>query len=187
VAPESTPGEQRLIELMVGYQKGSMNDFSALYAELSRPLQRYLWTFVRNSSTAEDLLQATFLQIHRARHTYLPPRPVRPWVYAITRHVALMHLRSARRRKEQLADGELPVLPVPPGVEHLADRVTTLRLLDRLPRAGREVLILHHLLGLSFEEVGKILGLSAGTAKVRAHRALRSLQAGIEAEKGRLP
>jgi len=187
MAADNARDDQRLIELMVGYQKGSMGDFSALYAELSRPLLRYLWTYVRNSSTAEDLLQETFLQIHRARHTYLPPRPLRPWVYAITRHVALMHLRSARRRKEQLADGELPDLPVPPGFEHLADRATVLRMLDRLPRSGQEVLILHHLLGLSFEEVGKVVGLSAGTAKVRAHRALRSLRESIEAEKERLP
>ena len=78
MAADNARDEHRLIELMVGYQKGSMGDFSALYAELSRPLQRYLWTFVRNSSTAEDLLQETFLQIHRARHTYLPLRPVRP-------------------------------------------------------------------------------------------------------------
>lgn len=183
MAAESTPGEERLIELMIGYQKGSMGDFSALYSELSRPLLRYLWTFVRNSSTAEDLLQETFLQIHRARHTYLPPRPVRPWVYAITRHVALMHLRSTRRRKEHVADGDLPDLPVPPSVGHLADRATVLRMLDRLPRSGQEALILHHLLGLSFEEVGKVVGLSAGTAKVRAHRALKSLRESLEAEK----
>jgi RNA polymerase sigma-70 factor (ECF subfamily) len=87
--------EERLIALMIGYQKGSMDDFEGLYAALKQPLLRYLWTFVRNAAAAEDLLQETFLQIHRARQTYTPPRPVRPWIYAITRHVALMHLRSA--------------------------------------------------------------------------------------------
>jgi DNA-directed RNA polymerase specialized sigma24 family protein len=38
------------------------------------------------------------------------------------------------------------------------------------------VLILHHLLGLSFEEVGRIIGVAAGTAKVRAHRALKKIR-----------
>jgi RNA polymerase sigma-70 factor (ECF subfamily) len=168
--------EEKLISQMIGYQKGNMDDFAGLYETLAKPLLRYLWTFVRNSSVAEDLLQDTFLQIHRARHTYTPPRPVRPWVYAITRHVALMHLRSTRRRKEYLPDEELPELPVPPEMERLADRATVHRLLAELPRTGQEVLMLHHLLGLSFEEVGQILGVAAGTAKVRAHRALKNLR-----------
>ena len=101
--------EERLIAHMIGYQQGSLDDFEGLYAALKQPLLRYLWTFVRNAATAEDLLQETFLQLHRARRTYQPPRPVRPWIYAITRHVALMHLRSGRRRKEVLADDQLPV------------------------------------------------------------------------------
>lgn len=176
-----TVNEQRLIPLMVGYQKGSTDDFAQLYEMLKRPLLRYLWTFVRNSTIAEDLLQETFLQIHRARQTYTPPRPVRPWVYAITRHVALMYLRSTRRRKEVLADENLPELPVPPDVERLADGDTIHRLLAELPRSGQEVLILHHLLGMRFEEVGQILGIATGTAKVRAHRAIKALREKIAA------
>ena len=116
------------------------------------------------------------MQIHRARQTYTAPRPVRPWIYAITRHVALMHLRSGRRRKEMLPDEQLPEVPVPPEVEKLADRATLHTKLAELPRAAQEVLILHHLLGLSFQEVGQVLGVAAGTAKVRSHRALKALR-----------
>jgi RNA polymerase sigma-70 factor (ECF subfamily) len=176
--------EQKLIALMIDYQKGDMDAFTGLYEALRRPLVRYLWTFVRNQTTAEDLLQETFLQLHRARRTYTPPRPVRPWIYAITRHVALMHLRSAKRRKELLPDEDLPEVPVPPEMDQLADRVTIQRLLGTLPRAAQEVLILHHLLGLSFEEVGKIMGIAAGTAKVRAHRALKKIRERLAQEDG---
>ena len=172
--------EERLIAFMIGYQKGKMDDFEGLYAALKQPLLRYLWTFVRNATTAEDLLQDAFLQIHRARHTYTPPRPVRPWVYAISRHVALMHLRTNRRRKEYSAGDELPDFPVLPEAEKYADRATVQRLLSQLPDSAREVLILHHLLGLSFQEVGKVLGIAAGTAKVRAHRAIKSVRKNIE-------
>ncbi len=172
--------DERLTALMIGYQNGNGEDFAGLYEALSTPLRRYLWSFVHDAAMAEDLLQETFLQIHRARHTYTPSRPVRPWVYAISRHVALMHLRSARRRKEVLPKEELPDLPVPPEVERLGDRTVAWRLLDQLPRSGREVLILHHVLGLTFQEVGEILGLAAGTAKVRAHRAIKALRNRME-------
>lgn len=168
--------EQRLVELMTSYQQGEMEAFSGLYAAMKAPLQRYLWTFVRNASTAEDLLQETFLQVHRARHTYSTPRPVRPWLYAISRHVALMHLRTMRRRKEDLAHEDLPEIPVPAEMERFGDKATLFKMMTQLPAAGQEILILHHLLGLSFHEVGEIMGLAPGTAKVRAHRALKSLR-----------
>jgi RNA polymerase sigma-70 factor (ECF subfamily) len=174
--------EDRLVQLMIGYQNGTMEDFTALYETLRTPLVRYLWTFVRDPVLAEDLLQETFLQVHRARHTYQPPRPVRPWIYAISRHVALMHLRSKRRRKEYLPSEELPEIPIPPEIEDLADRETVNRLLAELPRKGQEVLILHHLLGLSFQDVGKILGVATGTAKVRAHRAIKAIRERIMAD-----
>lgn len=173
---ETTAQEDRLVGWMIGYQGGSMDDFASLYAALERPLLRYLMTFVRNVAIAEELLQETFLQVHRARHTYMPPRPVKPWIYAVTRHVALMYLRSMRRRKEAPPTDELPDVPVPPEVEGLADRVTVQRLLAGLPREAREVLTLHHLLGLSFKEVGQVVGISAGAAKVRSHRALKMLR-----------
>ena len=176
--------EKRLIDFMIGYQKGSMDDFEGLYAALKQPLLRYLWTFVRNATVAEDLHQETFLQIHRARQTYTPPRPVRPWIYAITRHVALMHLRSGRRRKEMLADDQLPEVPVPPEMEKLADRATLHQLLSELPSHSQEVLMLHHLLGMSFLEVGQILGIAAGTAKVRSHRALKALRERLAEREG---
>ncbi len=168
--------DDHLVELMVGYQKGNMDDFTLLYGELEQPLKRYLWTFVRDGATVDDLLQTTFLQVHRARHTYQPPRPVKPWLYAITRYVALMHLRGARRRKESLAHENLPEVPVPPEVESLGDRALVRKLLLELPRQAQEVLTLHHMLGLSFEEVGRIMGISAGAAKVRSHRALKVLR-----------
>ena len=174
--------DQQLVDFMIGYQQGNLDEYSKLYAALAAPLRRYLWTFVRNATVAEDLLQETFLQIHRARQTYTPPRPVRPWIYAITRHVALMHLRSGRRRKEVLANDQLPEVPVPPEMEKLADHATLHKMLAELPRPAQEVLMLHHLLGLSFLEVGQVLGIAAGTAKVRAHRALKAVRARLEKE-----
>ncbi len=173
---ELSADRQRLVRLMTGYQNGNMEDFNDLYAALEGPLKRYLWTFVHDVVTVEDVLQTTFLQLHRARHTYIPPRPVKPWVYAIARHVALMHLRSHRRHKEVPPTEALPDIPIPPEVEKLGNRRLVQRLLLELPRAAQEVLVLHHMLGLSFAEIGRVMGISPGAAKVRAHRALKTLR-----------
>lgn len=170
--------EERLAELMVAYQGGDMAAFEALWGELADELLAFLRALARDHHRAEDLLQETFLQLHKARHTYLPGRPVRPWVYAIARNVFLMAYRAAKRRQahESVAEGELPDVPVLPEALASDGRKDLAKFLARLPELSREVLLLHHVAGLSFREVGEVLGLSEGAAKVRAHRALEQLR-----------
>lgn len=161
---------------MAAYQSGDMTAFEQLYAALAPSLIRYLRAQARDR--AEDLLQETFLQLHRARATYEPGRPVRPWAFAIARNVVLMTRRTwARRsRNEVLVEGELPEVPVPGGGEGVADRQAIARALRGIGAGRRDALMLHHLAGLTFEEVGAVLGCSAGAAKVRAHRAMSELR-----------
>ena len=130
------------------------------------------------ASLTEDLLQETFLQIHRSRHTYTPPRPVGPWAFAIARHVFLMHRRaSARRyRVETGALEQLPEVPVPPAMEQLGSHRDVWRALAELSDDRREAVLLHHVWGFTFGEIGAMLGIRAGTAKLRAHRALGALR-----------
>ena len=64
--------DERLRELMQGYQAGAIESFEALYADLGRPLLQYLASLARHRAHAQDLLQETFLQVHRSRHTYRP-------------------------------------------------------------------------------------------------------------------
>lgn len=163
---------------MVAYQHGTMEAFETLYVTLRGALKGYLRALARDGGVAEDLLQETFLQLHRVRNTYQPPRPVRPWVYAIARNVFLMHQRAAHRRgrHEAIADEALPELPVPPEIEGLEDRETVQKALTKLPEGRRDPLVLHHMLGMNFKEVGAVLGISEGAAKVRAHRALAELR-----------
>jgi RNA polymerase sigma-70 factor (ECF subfamily) len=170
--------EEALVDLMRRYQDGDLEAFEQIYETLAAPLGRYLRGLSRNAARAEDLLQETFLQIHRARASYTPPRPVKPWVYAIARHVFLMSRRAATRRakREMTAIEELPEVPIPPDVASLADRDQVHRALEKVSDDHREALTLHHLGGLSFKEIGHVLGISEGAAKVRAHRGMAKLR-----------
>jgi RNA polymerase sigma-70 factor (ECF subfamily) len=176
-APVKGAGD-RLGELMAAYQAGEGSAFEELYGALAPQLGGYLRALCRDAARAEDLLQETFLQVHRSRHTYLPLRPVRPWIYAIARNVFLMSRRSAGRRgrHERLAEKELPEVPVPAEVEGLADRERVRKALLGLPEDRREALLLHHVWGLSFREVGAVLGVSEAAAKLRAHRGVQQLR-----------
>jgi RNA polymerase sigma-70 factor, ECF subfamily len=167
---ESEPLER----LMRRYQDGDITAFDALYAAVAPSLLQYLAALARDRERGRDLVQETFLQVHRARHTYRPPLPIRPWLFAIARHVWLMDQRTRSRRP--LATGELPDLPVRGAVERLADRATIRRALARVAPDRREALLLHHLWGFSFAEIGQMLGISTDAAKLRSSRGIRDLE-----------
>jgi RNA polymerase sigma-70 factor (ECF subfamily) len=159
---------------MAAYQAGSMAAFEALYAALAPPLLAYLTALARDRSVAEDLLQEAFLQIHRSRHTYRSGLPVRPWVFTIARHVWLMDRRHRGRRPQP--DRELPDLPVPADVEALAERDGLRRALDAVLPDRREALLLHHVWGFSFAEIGQMLGIRPEAAKLRSSRGMGDLR-----------
>src|SRR6476469_7077658 len=159
---------------MASYQGGRLESFERIYAALGPPLLAYLTALTRDRTHADDLVQDTFLQMHRSRHTYRPGLPVRPWVFAIARHVWMMDLRSRSRRPAP--SGELPDLPVPAEVEGLADRDALRCALDGVLPDRREALLLHHVWGFSFAEIGQMLGIRADAAKLRSSRGMGDLR-----------
>ncbi|MCJ7453172.1 MAG: hypothetical protein MUO39_11955, partial [Steroidobacteraceae bacterium] len=101
--------EHDLPGLMAAYQQGHIDAFEGLYLRLRPRLQQYLSMLTRNRSSTEDLLQETFLQIHRSRRTYWPGRPVMPWAIAIARHVYLMDVRNrVRFQRREIAVDDPP-------------------------------------------------------------------------------
>jgi RNA polymerase sigma-70 factor (ECF subfamily) len=163
-----------LQELMRAYQAGTIEAFERLYAALAPAVLGYLTSLARDRVHAQDLLQETFLQVHRSRHVYRPDLPVRPWIFAIARHVWLMDRRTRSRRP--VADTELRDVPVPADVASLADRDTLRRALGRLLPDRREALLLHHMWGFSFAEIGQLLGIRPDAAKLRSSRAMNDLR-----------
>lgn len=171
------------VELMVAYQAGDLKAFEAFYHRLSPKLLGYLSSLTWEPGLAEDLLQETFLQIHRSRHTYLPGRPVQPWAFAIARHVFLMDRRARARRRRIESDRveELPEIPVPSFMAELGTRSELQQALAGLADDRREAVLLHHVWGFSFGEIGRMLGIREGTAKLRAHRAIGALRDSLSA------
>jgi RNA polymerase sigma-70 factor (ECF subfamily) len=103
---ENAPDEGDLPALMMAYQAGELSAFERLYERLAPPLRQYLRSLTFDPATAEDLLQEAFLQIHRSRRSYRPPKPVMPWAFSIARNVYRMNRRSAGRRpRPQVAAG----------------------------------------------------------------------------------
>lgn len=168
----------RLEALMVRYQNGDIAAFEDLFGALSVPLRNYLTALARDRTRGEDLLQETFLQMHRSRRTYTPGRPVKPWAFGIARHVFLMSRRSRTRRArhERVAPEDLPEVPVEGLQEVFPDREDLARALLEVSADRREAVLLHHVWGFSYREIGGMLGISERAAKLRAFRGVQDLR-----------
>src|ERR1700724_2311336 len=94
---------------MERYQQADPDAPATLVDALSPALLRFFKSQVGSREQADDLLQETWMRIHRVRHTYRPGQPVLPWVYAIARRVRVDGYRRTRRvRAHEIATEMLP-------------------------------------------------------------------------------
>jgi RNA polymerase sigma factor (sigma-70 family) len=129
---------------------------------------------------ADDLMQTTFLKVHGARRLWRPGDRLRPWVFAIAAHVRVDWLRAQGRAATEAIDDEHPSThPSGDPSAQLFERERSGRVraaLDALTEPQRVVVHLHRFEGLGFAEIGRILGISEGAAKLRAFRAYEELR-----------
>src|SRR5580704_9505814 len=107
--------DSELEKLMVRYQQGDFSAATTLIDRLSPQLHRFFLVQFTSRIDADDLLQETWLRIHKVRHTYRSGEPVLPWLYAIARHIRVDHYRKSSRtaaREQRLEETpELAAFP----------------------------------------------------------------------------
>jgi RNA polymerase sigma-70 factor (ECF subfamily) len=127
---------------------------------------------------AEDVAQEVFLQVHRKLHTFRSESRFSTWLYRIAYRKAVDASRRARHRHPHVGDdalaGEADPQPGADGLERTlaAERRAALaRALATLPARHRSAVYLHYWLGLSVEEIARLLDASPNTVKSYLHRA----------------
>jgi RNA polymerase sigma-70 factor (ECF subfamily) len=171
LAAQALQGDDAAFALLVSRHKGWAYQF----------VRRY----VGNSADAYDVLQDTFFSAWRALARYERDRPFEFWL----RRIALNKCRDRNRREtvrrligaRSGAEESDEIQDPAPGPSALTEGDQELRLLERyiakLPRSLMEPLLLTALEGLSQEEAGKLLGISAKAIETKVYRARMRLTA----------
>jgi RNA polymerase sigma-70 factor (ECF subfamily) len=161
------------------YQQADPEAPGALINALSPALLRFFRSQPGSREQADDLLQETWMRIHRVRHTYRPGEPVLPWVYAIARRVRVDGYRKTRRVTAH--ETAMEVLPEAPQiVERRSSPFDFETLIAALPEAQREVIIMLKVGGLTLEEAARATSSTVGAVKQKAHRAYEKLRTMLE-------
>lgn len=165
-------------ELMTAYVAGDAAAFRELFERHSPVLLRVLRHQLRRPEDARDLVQQTFLQLHRSRKDFRDGAQLRPWLFTIAMNLKREYFRRAGRRPESALelDGRTDPAVGPRGHERLEATDELGYALRALPEEQREVIALHWLAGIPLPDVAQMVGASLSAVKVRAHRGYAAMR-----------
>jgi RNA polymerase sigma-70 factor (ECF subfamily) len=169
-------------ELVRRWQSGDPAAFADLVQRWQRPVARFLARLVGPGGPIADLCQETFLRVHLNRGRYRHSGSFSTWLHQIALNLARDSFRRRKRQPEPLiADVEANGKP---SAEDTCQRRELGAAVDaalaRLELPLREVLVLRHYQGLSFEDMARMLDTPPSTLKSRFAAALRRLRTDLE-------
>jgi RNA polymerase sigma-70 factor (sigma-E family) len=170
----------RLAAPGAGVDPAAVGTIATLFRDHHGELVRLALLMVGDLPTAEDVVQDVYTSLHQRWSQVAAADSPLPYVRAavlngcrsvlrrrgIARRAGVLH--RASQPDDALASAESEVILS-------EDRREVLAALARLPRRRREVLVLRYYLGLSEAEIAAVLGISSGTVKSTAARALAAL------------
>jgi RNA polymerase sigma-70 factor (ECF subfamily) len=164
--------------------------FEELYGRHSRIVFGLVVRILQQATTAEEVVQDTFLQLWRNAAQYDVSRgPFLPWLLTVARNRALdqLRLKSERQRRREERTEELPpVVSLPPDLEGKLDEkrqaARVRQLMDGLQRQQKRAIELAYFEGLSHSEIAAKMQEPLGTVKSWIRNGLLKLKEGLEAK-----
>ena len=152
-----------------------------LYARHARALHRYVERFCPDRSSADDIVQETFIRAWR----HLPQLssgdlPVRPWLFRVARNLLIDADRAARSRPITVRAQPAEEGRDDTGLNQVLDQQLVTDALHRLSPAHRTVVVETFYHGRTLAKVARQLGIPDSTARSRLHYALQALRRELE-------
>ena len=152
-----------------------MATFAGVYRQYAPGIYRYALSLTGNPADAEDLVAETFLRAW-ATPTPLHLETVRSYLAAIVRNLFLEGARKSSR--ERVLDQDYADARDLAADQESRDVYVRLReLVAELPETTRSALLMHSVIGLTYTEISRVLGIPEGALRVRVCRARVELAA----------
>ena len=180
-------------QLMLAYAGGEMRAFENLYSRHRGALYRYLMRQARDMEIANDLFQEVWSRVIANRTRYEPRAKFRTFLFTLAHNCFIDHCRRMKSRPHGLGIEDADAADLLPADEDarpeavLQRKESTERFraaLATLPQEQRDVYLLHEESELSLEEIARVTGVGAETAKSRLRYAVGKLKAAMAAAEG---
>ena len=170
-----TVGEARIVAQALA---GSQSAFEQIVRRYQRPIISLISRMTGDRALAEDLAQETFVKAFRSLAAFDTTRRLSSWLFRIAHNTAIDAMRRARPPQVPFETvstaGDAPDEPPDP-VERQELGHALEAALDALRPDQRAAIVLRYENGLSFDEIGTILGVPEVTARSHVHRARKEM------------
>ncbi len=148
--------------------------FENIYKEYQKQMLHIAVKYLRNKELAEDTIQNVFLRIARNIKTIrdLKPEQVRCYVFVATRHGALDTLKIEKRHQFCDIDSFYDISDKlsENNIENRISQSYIVDIIERIPARYKEVMYMRFLLGISYKDMARVLGITANNARQRVLR-----------------
>lgn len=170
------------VTLVVQAQRGDEEAFGHLAAAVGDRLHAVAHRILRDTDLAEDATQQALLAVWRDLPALREPERFEAWAYRVLVRACHAEARKARRWSPnvRLIRDDDRVISDSAGL--VVDRDQLERGFRRLSIDHRAVVVLHHYLDLTVDEIADALAIPPGTVRSRLHYAMRALRAALEAD-----
>lgn len=183
--PLTRQEEREIIDKVIS---GDTEAFEALVLEHQNKVYSLALRMVGNEEDARDMAQEAFIRAFNSLTGFRGDSKFSVWLYRLTSNICIDFLRSRAKRRtvsmtmtdddgEETGELEIPDDTWSPTeqLDRTLTRESVRRGLDSLSAPYREILVLREIEGLSYDEIGEVLGIEAGTVKSRIFRARKKL------------
>lgn len=150
-----------------------------IYQQYAQMVYKYLISITRNEDLAEELTQETFCQAIKSIHRFDGKSKVSTWLCGIAKNLFLTHLRK-HPAHEDIDEVDIPVESAESKALENLGKVELLKKLHCLEEPYREVTYLRAFGGLSFAEIGEVLGKTENWARVTFYRGKEKLRKEVQ-------
>lgn len=179
---EETGSDREEHELVVAAHRGDRDAFKALYDRNRDRVYNLAFYSLGEELWAEDVLQIVFLKVFRGLPGFRFESEFATWIYRITLNECQNQLRRRAVRYVPLeailgsdAESDSRRLPDAEQLTRERDHIVQEAVMQMSPKL-RAVVVLKYVEGLSYDEIGRVLGCAPGTVASRLNRALSELQ-----------
>ncbi len=157
-----------------GDRRVSEAAFKELYTRLSPRIYAYCRRVLSNPEAAQDVFQDTFVRFYKSAQAEREMTNVAAFLLRIARNLCLNAKRDNQHHHIEYEDFHSAHHDAPHENSELLGLIT--RALDHLQHDYREVFVLREYDGLSYAEIGEIVGCTEATAKIRSFRAKQKIR-----------
>lgn len=167
--------------LVMSVKAGNKKALAELVERHKRSAFRMALGMVGNADDAYDISQEAFLRVQRSAKTYDERQPFAPWFYTIIANLCRTWLKRRSRTEHRTVDLDSVefLLVDDSNPEAITISKETIRLLRealmKLDFADREIIMLQHFRGMSYEEIAQLLKIPKGTVMSRLYYARKKL------------